>query len=81
MRIAMAVMAASLVLAGCGSKSDTELASGTITDPDTGEKTDYSVTTDGDEGNLSIKTEDGEMHACACEAPQTHRKVRKELGA
>lgn len=25
-------------------------------------------------------TEDGEMHACACEAPQTYRKVRKELG-
>jgi len=61
MRIATAAIAASLVLAGCGSKSDTELASGTITDPDTGETTDYSVTTDGDEGNLSIKTEDGEM--------------------
>ena len=26
-------------------------------------------------------TEDGEMHACACEAPQTYRKVRRELGA
>jgi hypothetical protein len=26
-------------------------------------------------------TKDGEMHACACEAPQSYRKVRKELGA
>lgn len=26
-------------------------------------------------------TTDGEMHACACEKPQTYRKVRKELGA
>ena len=26
-------------------------------------------------------TKDGEMHGCACEKPQTYRKVRKELGA
>ena len=25
-------------------------------------------------------TKDGEMHGCACEKPQTYRKVRKELG-
>lgn len=61
MRTLVLAAAASLLLAACGSKSDTEIASGTVTDPDTGEKTDYKVTTDGDQRNISIKTEDGEM--------------------
>jgi hypothetical protein len=55
--------AAALLVAGCGSKSETEVASGTVTDPDTGEKTDYKITSsaDGEEGNISNSTEDGEM--------------------
>src|SRR3546814_19692100 len=57
------VLTAALLLAACGSKSEKEVASGTVTDPETGETTDYKVTAsgEGDEGNISIKTEDGEM--------------------
>lgn len=55
--------ATALFLAACGSPSEQEVASGTYTDPDTGETADYKVTTsaDGDEGKVSIKTADGEM--------------------
>src|SRR3546814_12917705 len=57
------VLTAALLLAACGSQSEKEVASGTVTDPETGETTDYQVTAsgEGDEGNVSIKTEDGEM--------------------
>ncbi|MBB5706541.1 hypothetical protein [Sphingopyxis panaciterrulae] len=57
------VLTAALLLAACGSQSEKEVASGTVTDPETGETTDYKVTAsgEGDEGNVSIKTEDGEM--------------------
>ena len=55
--------AAALLVAGCGSKSEKEVASGTYTDPDTGETADYKVTSsdDGESGNISIKTADGEV--------------------
>ncbi|MDZ3831581.1 MAG: hypothetical protein U0S50_07170 [Sphingopyxis sp.] len=57
------VLAATLALAACGSKSETEIASGTVTDPETGETTEYSVTStgEGDEGQVNIRTKDGEM--------------------
>ena len=57
------ILAATMVLAACGSKSETEIASGTVTDPETGETADYKVTAgqDGDTGQVSIKTGDGEM--------------------
>lgn len=57
------VVAAGLLVAGCGSKSEKEVASGTYTDPETGETADYKVTSsdDGETGNISIKTADGEM--------------------
>lgn len=56
--------AAALMLAACGSKSETEVASGTYTDPATGKSADYKVTSDvnGENGNISIKTEDGEVN-------------------
>lgn len=59
----LAASAAAFLLAACGSKSEKEVASGTYTDPETGKTADYKVTSsaDGDEGNISIKTEDGEM--------------------
>lgn len=58
-----AAAAAMLLLAGCGSNEETEVASGTYTDPETGESADYKVTAgdDSESGNISIKTEDGEM--------------------
>ncbi len=53
---------ATLLLAACGTKSATEVASGTFTDPETGETAPYSVATDENgTGNISIKTEEGEM--------------------
>lgn len=57
------MLAATMALAACGSKSETEIASGTVTDPETGETADYKVTAgqDGDTGQVSIKTDDGEM--------------------
>lgn len=57
------VLAVAMLVAGCGSKSETEIASGTVTDPETGETSQYRVTTDdgGDESNISIKTKDGEV--------------------
>lgn len=58
------VAAAVLSLAACGSKSETEVASGTYTDPETGETSEFRVTADADDGesgNISIKTKDGEM--------------------
>src|SRR3546814_17186575 len=63
MRMRTLVLTAALLLAACGSQSEKEVASGTVTDPETGETTDYKVTAsgEGDEGNVSIKTEDGEM--------------------
>ena len=56
--------AAALLVAGCGSKSEKEVASGTYTDPETGETADYKVTSsdDGETGNVSIKTADGEVN-------------------
>ena len=61
--VCAALAATALLLAGCGSKSETEVASGTYTDPETGARADYKVTAgdDGESGNISIKTEDGEM--------------------
>lgn len=55
--------AMALLVAGCGSKSETEVASGTYTDPATGKTTEYKVSgsKDGEEGNVTFKTEDGEV--------------------
>ena len=55
--------AVTLFVAACGSPSEKEVASGTYTDPETGETADYKVTSgdDGESGNISIKTEDGEV--------------------
>lgn len=55
--------AMTLVMAGCGPKSETEVASGTYTDPATGKTADYKVSggKDGEDGNVSIETEDGEV--------------------
>lgn len=56
------VAAAALLVAGCGSKSEKEVASGTYTDPETGETAEYKVTSDdGEAGNVTIKTADGEV--------------------
>ncbi len=57
------VAAAALVAAGCSSKSEKEVASGTYTDPETGETADYKITSsdDGEAGNVTIKTADGEV--------------------
>ena len=51
-----------LMLAGCGSGGESEIASGTVTDAD-GKSTDYRVTQsgDGDDGQIKIKTDEGEM--------------------
>lgn len=59
-----AVVAAALLVAGCGSKSETEVTRGSFTDPDTGKTADYKVSSgdDGESSNISIKTEDGEMN-------------------
>ncbi len=53
----------SLLAAGCGSKSETEVASGTYTDPATGKTADYSISSseDGENGKVTIKTEEGEV--------------------
>ena len=53
----------SLLAAGCGSKSETEVASGTYTDPATGKNADYSISSseDGENGKVTIKTEEGEV--------------------
>lgn len=60
--LAATALAVALTLAACGSKSETEVASGSYTDPETGKTADYKVTTDGADGNqVSFKTEDGEM--------------------
>lgn len=58
-----ALAASALLLSACGSKSETEVASGTYTDPETGETADYKLTTsdDGETSEVTIKTEDGEM--------------------
>ena len=59
-----AATAAALMVSACGSKSEKEVASGSYTDPETGETAEYKVTSagEGDEGNVSIKTEDGEVN-------------------
>lgn len=56
-------IALAMTLSACGSKSEKEVASGTYTDPETGKTADYKVTSDtsGENGTISIKTEDGEM--------------------
>lgn len=58
-----AALATALLLAGCGSKPETEVASGTYTDPETGKTAEYKVSgsKDGEDGKVTIKTEDGEM--------------------
>jgi len=58
-----AAVAAALLVTGCGSKSETEVASGTYTDPETGKTADYKISSDknGDDSKVTIKTEDGEM--------------------
>lgn len=58
-----AALAVMLLVAGCGQKSETEIASGTYTDPATGKTAEYTVSggKGGEEGNVSIKTEDGEV--------------------
>lgn len=58
-----AFAAATLLLAGCGSKSETEVASGTYTDPETGKTADYRISSsdDGENGKVTIKTDDGEV--------------------
>lgn len=61
--ICAALAAAMLFLAGCGSKSETEVASGTYTDPETGKTADYSISSseDGENGKVTIKTGEGEV--------------------
>lgn len=61
--LSVAFAATTLLVAGCGPKSETEVASGTYTDPATGKTAEYKVSgsKDGEEGNVSIKTEDGEV--------------------
>ncbi len=58
-----ALAAATLLLAGCGSSPETEVASGTYTDPETGKTADYSISSseDGENDKVTIKTEDGEV--------------------
>jgi hypothetical protein len=52
----------SLLAAGCGSKSETEVVSGSYTDPETGKTADYKISSeDGDNGKVTIKTEEGEV--------------------
>ena len=57
------VAAGALLLSACSSRSESEVASGTYTDPETGETANYAVTAseDGATSNVSIKTDDGEM--------------------
>lgn len=52
-----------LLVAGCGSKSETEVASGTYTDPETGKTADYKISSskDGTSDKVTIKTEEGEV--------------------
>lgn len=61
--VCTALAAAALLLAGCGSKSETEVASGTYTDPETGKTADYKISSseDGENGKVTIKTDDGEV--------------------
>ena len=61
--LSVALVAMTLLVAGCGPKSETDVASGTYTDPATGKTAEYKVSggKDGEEGNVSIKTEDGEV--------------------
>lgn len=56
-------VAAALFVAGCGSRSETEVASGTYTDPETGKTADYRISSqkDGENGKVTIKTEEGEV--------------------
>ncbi|OWQ95276.1 hypothetical protein [Sphingopyxis witflariensis] len=56
-----AAMAVALLVAGCGSKSEKEVASGTYTDPETGKTADYKISGDGENGKVTIKTEEGEV--------------------
>ena len=51
-----------VLLAACGSSNESEIASGTVTDSE-GKTADYSITQsgDGDEGKVTIKTDEGEM--------------------
>lgn len=55
--------AAALLVAGCGSRSETAVASGTYTDPETGKTADYRISSqkDGENGKVTIKTEEGEV--------------------
>lgn len=50
-------------LTACGSSSETEVASGTVTDSETGEKTQYQVTRkdDGSGGTLRIQGKNGDI--------------------
>src|SRR5690606_29213550 len=61
--VCAALAATALLLAGCGSKSETEVASGTYTDPETGKTADYKISSseDGENGKVTIKTDDGEV--------------------
>lgn len=61
--LAAVTVAAALLLAGCGSKSEKEVASGTYTDPETGKTADYKISSSGDGENdkVTIKTEEGEV--------------------
>jgi len=60
--IALAIITA--VTACGGAKKDDEIISGTVTGED-GEKAEFSVTGDGDEGGFSIKTKDGSFNLSA----------------
>ena len=61
--VCAALAATALLLAGCGSKSETEVASGTYTDPETGKTADYKISSseDGENGKVTIKTDNGEV--------------------
>ncbi len=60
--MAAVASAAALMLTGCGGGDERTVASGTVTDDD-GKQTSYRVTQsgDGDDGQVTIKTDEGEM--------------------
>jgi hypothetical protein len=59
MKPAHIAVLALLALSAC--KSQSEVASGTVTDPDTGETTRYPVKSDRDDGTIDIRTDNGTM--------------------
>lgn len=61
-----------LALAACS--PEREVASGTVTDPETGEKSTYAVSQKGEDTVMRVKTDDGEAHI------ETGEGVRMPMG-